>query len=313
MKYLLLLLVAVVAVTAYRSPKDQFDDFCAGYGKYYSGHEYVKRLEIFKMTLLRIEEQNRVNAPATFAINEFSDLTVKEFTSMYANLDFSKVDPNAPVADLLPEGPKSVDWRTKGAVTPIKNQGQCGSCWAFSTTGNLEGQWFLAGNKLIGISEQQLVDCDHNGDHGCAGGLMSNAFEYIISNGGIDSEASYPYTARDGSCKWKAPGVTHMKNWTMIAKDEKQMASYCAAKGPISIAVDAASWSTYHSGIYSGPCGNSLDHGVLIVGYGTSGGTPYWIVKNSWGTSWGMSGFMQLKRGVNECGCNQFVCSAIIH
>jgi len=239
-------------------------------------------------------------------------------------------DDNWPMAvvDDVSGVPDSFDWRTKGAVTGVKNQGDCGSCWSFSATGNMEGQWFLKGNDLIGLSEQDLVDCDHNCmeymgesvcDQGCDGGLMPNAFMYTIKNGGIDTEASYPYDGIDNpSCEFNSTSIgAKMSNWTMIPGNETKMAAYLFANGPVSIAVDAESWQFYFGGVWQDPwCGTSLDHGVLIVGfdheYNIIGEyTEYWIVKNSWGEFWGEDGYIYLERGSGSCGDNLFPCSAI--
>jgi len=196
----------------------------------------------------------------------------------------------------------SLDWRTKGAVTPVKDQAQCGSCWAFSTTGSVEGANQIKSGQLQSVSEQQLVDCAGSaGNQGCNGGLMDDAFEYIIKNGGIGSEASYPYTARDGKCK-QVPSVATVSKYTDVKKNDETGLMSAVNIEPVSVAVDAESWSSYRKGIMSGPCGKSLDHGVLAIGYGTDAGQDYWLVKNSWGTSWGESGFIRLIRNKNECG-----------
>jgi len=267
-------------------------------------------------------------------MNLFGDMSKEEFKNKMLSKkpmnDF--INPNWPVAPLYSKEevasiPTSFDWRTKGAVTHVKNQGQCGSCWSFSTTGNVEGQHFLAGNKLVTISEQNLVDCDHQCmiydgqqacDAGCDGGLMPNAFEYIIKNKGIDSEDSYPYEGFDSTCRYKkSNSVATVKNWTMVSSDEGQMATYLYNHGPISIAADAQEWQFYVGGVFYIPCGTSLDHGILIVGYGVETDIfdqtmPYWIVKNSWSSDWGDSGYIYIERGVGECGVNLFPCSSIV-
>jgi cathepsin L len=202
------------------------------------------------------------------------------------------------------EAPTSVDWTTKGAVTPVKNQGQCGSCWAFSTTGSTEGAWKLAGNALASLSEQQLVDCDKV-DDGCSGGLMDNGFKFLKSNGAC-SESSYPYKATDGTCKQSscdmvipAGGVT---GYTDVS-GESDLES-AVAQQPVSVAIEAdqSGFQLYSSGVFTGSCGTQLDHGVLAVGYGTDGGQAYWKVKNSWGASWGDNGYIRMAKGTNQCG-----------
>jgi len=294
----------------------------------------MRRFAIFQENLDRIDELNQKKTTARFGITQFADMTPEEFKNKYlSKVNMGVRDPSWPVADLYTDQqigalPVSMDWRTKGAVTAVKNQGDCGSCWSFSATGNMEGQWFLAGHDLIGLSEQNLVDCDHHCmeyegesscDAGCNGGLMPNAFMYTMQNGGIDTEQSYPYVAEtEATCDFNKTSVgATIKNWTMIPGNETQMAAYLNDHGPISIAVDAQSWQFYFGGVWQDPwCGTSLDHGVLIVGfdyeYNIFGEyTQYWIVKNSWGSFWGEDGYIYLERGSDSCGDNLFPCSSI--
>jgi len=205
--------------------------------------------------------------------------------------------------------PDSWDWRNKSAVTPVKDQGQCGSCWAFSTTGSTEGCHFLATQKLVSVSEQNLVDCSGSyGNMGCNGGLMTQAMDYIIANKGIDTEASYPYTAQDGTCHFTAQNVgATLKAYTNVKSGDESDLQVKVHMGPTSVAIDAghASFQMYSKGVYNEPACSStqLDHGVLAVGWGISGSTPFWIVKNSWSAQWGMNGYIWMSRNKNnQCG-----------
>jgi len=208
--------------------------------------------------------------------------------------------------------------KKKNAVTPVKNQGQCGSCWAFSTTGSLEGAWAISKGKLVSLSEQNLVDCSSSyGNDGCDGGLMDQAFDYIIANKGIDTEDSYKYTARDGNCKFNKNtiGATLTKYTDVTAQSETALQS-AIMKQPISVAIDAShsSFQFYSSGVYfeSRCSATQLDHGVTAVGYGTSS-SAYYIVKNSWGTDWGMQGYILMSRNKNNnCGIATMSCYPIV-
>jgi cysteine peptidase B len=287
-----------------------WETFKAEHGRTYSAAEEAHRRTVFKANMLRASELERRNPEAQFGMNKFADLTAEEFR-VYHRLNVPTKASPAPlfsaeeVKRLTADG---VDWRTKKAVTQVKDQGQCGSCWSFSTTGGIEGQNALKGSKsLVPVSEQELVSCD-NVDDGCRGGLMDNAFEWLVQNkgGNIVTEAAYPYTSgrgSSGSCKdvsSMAVGAT-VTGFKDLPHDEDQMASWMATNGPISIAVDATSWQSYSSGVMSTCKSVQLDHGVLAVGYTAD----YWIIKNSWGTSWGESGYIRVKKGTNQCLLNQ--------
>jgi len=286
------------------------------------------RYEIFQTNLGVIRELNLRSSHATYGITKFAHLSQDEFKKQYLTLKTTDRS-EGPVAELYSQEvidalPDTFDWNDKGAVTPVKDQGQCGSCWAFSATGNMEGQWFLAGHTLTSLSEQNLVDCDHecldpnDCDAGCEGGLQPNAFNYVIKTGGIDTEDSYPYTAEDGTCSFKSNTIgAKISNWTFISKDEDQAQAYMVEHGPLSVAVDATIWQFYIDGVITVGCGTSLDHGVLIVGYGNETDIwgqqiTYWTIKNSWGADWGYNGYVYIEQGTGCCGVDQYITSSII-
>jgi len=242
-------------------------------------------------------------------MNSFGDLSSEEFASLYNGVKISR-QPSLMTELHDQVQADTVDWRTKGAVTGVKNQGQCGSCWSFSATGSMEAAHFLKTGKLVSLSEQDLVDCSTTqGNDGCNGGLMDQAFQYVIDNHGVDTEASYKYTATGpNDCKFTAAnvGATISSFHDIPSGDEKSLQD-AVDKQPVSVAIDAShqSFQFYTSGVYyESQCSSSnLDHGVLAVGYGSDNGNNYWIVKNSWGTDWGMSGYINMsKNRNNNCG-----------
>lgn len=205
--------------------------------------------------------------------------------------------------------PDAMDWREKGCVTEVKNQGPCGACWAFSAVGALEGQMKLKTGKLVSLSAQNLVDCSvMYGNKGCSGGFMTNAFQYIIENNGIDSEESYPYTAQNGTCQYNVStrAATCSKYVELPYADEAALKDAVANVGPISVAIDAAqpTFFLYRSGVYDDPlCTQEVNHGVLVVGYGTLNEKDFWLVKNSWGERFGDGGYIRMARNhSNHCG-----------
>jgi cathepsin L len=286
--------------------------------QYASAEEETSRRSIFEDNVALIRNHN-LEADIglhtyTLGLNKFADMTNEEFNKQMNGLDLSlKVnggDRHTYRAPANVQVPDEVDWRPKGYVTPVKDQGQCGSCWAFSATGSLEGQHFAKTKDLVSLSEQNLVDCSQAyGNMGCNGGLMDSAFQYIKANKGIDTEKSYPYEAEDGKCRFKAAnvGATDTGFVDIKAKNETDLQNAIATIGPISVAIDASqdSFQFYKSGVYNEPLCSSteLDHGVLAVGYDTDGSKDYYIVKNSWGTSWGNNGYIWMSRNKkNQCG-----------
>jgi C1A family cysteine protease len=310
LRVLLLVSVAVASAISTADVQRLFDDFKQTYGRHYTGAEEAHRLACFTENLKVIDERNAKGAEMN-GVNKFTDLCPAEFAKMY--LGFRGHNQTASPAPLykpheLIAAGSSVDWRTKGAVTPVKNQGQCGSCWSFSATGSMEGQNFLTNGNLVSLSEEELVQCSTAaGNDGCNGGLMDDAFEWVVTNGGIDSESDYPYTSGGGvtgTCinSKLTSVVAQLTGHTDLPHDEAQMMTWVSTNGPLSIAVDAVSWQTYVGGIKKYCFGRTLDHGVLIVGFDTTNVPPYWIVKNSWGASWGESGYIRLEYGTDQCG-----------
>lgn len=287
--------------------KNAFHSFLNTYEKNYTTPELLQRYDTFKTNLDTINEHNAKNLSWTMGVNQFTDWTPMEFSAWvkrgsgggFVNVKKEKKFPE----ELETPQCDSVDWVEEGAVTPVKNQGNCGSCWSFSTTGAIEGAWFLAGHDLTSLSEQELVDCDKT-DSGCNGGLMDYAFEWVEDNG-LCTEDDYPYTAKrawrcqKGSCQ-KAASISSYQDVTPGETGLK--AAVC--KQPVSVAIEAdqASFQFYNGGVMTSSCGTNLDHGVLCVGLGTDGGKDYWKVKNSWGAGWGESGYIRLCR---NCGANK--------
>ncbi|PON80790.1 Cysteine Protease [Parasponia andersonii] len=313
-----------------------FSVFKSRFGKAYATQEeHDYRFEVFKANLRRARRHQRLDPSASHGVTRFSDLTPAEFRRSFLGLRSRlRLPSDANKAPILPTEnlPEDFDWRDHGAVTPVKNQGSCGSCWSFSTTGALEGANFLATGELVSLSEQQLVDCDHecdpdeagSCDSGCNGGLMNSAFEYTLKAGGLMKEKDYPYTGTDGgTCKFdKKKIAASVANFSVVSLDEDQIAANLVKNGPLAVAINAVFMQTYVGGV-SCPyiCSKRLDHGVLLVGYGSSGyapsrmkNKPYWIIKNSWGENWGESGFYKICRGRNVCGVDSMVSTvAAVH
>ncbi|XP_052275764.1 uncharacterized protein LOC127875025 isoform X40 [Dreissena polymorpha] len=297
-----------------------FKDFKAKFNKLYdSPKEEEKRFAVFCDNMRTAHKlQETENGSAVYGATKFADLTKEEF-KRYVGKKWDTEAYNWMRKASIPSGsiPDNFDWRDHGAVTPVKNQGSCGCCWAFSTTGNIEGQWAIKKNKLLSLSEQELVDCDKV-DEGCNGGLPSNAYKEIERLGGLETETDYKYKGEDEKCHFNRSDVSvYINDSVAISSDEHEMAAWLVANGPISIGINAFAMQFYMGGI-SHPwkflCNpKDLDHGVLIVGYGVDGSKPYWIVKNSWGPDWGEKGYYLVYRGAGVCGLNTMCTSAVVN
>lgn len=291
-------------------------NFKRTFNKNYNSQEETARRLIWEENLAAIVRHN-IEADMgkhsyRLGINHLSDMTTEEVNRLmkgFRGIKSSKSRSTfiSPFNTVLPE---EVDWRKQGLVTPVKNQGQCGSCWAFSATGSVEGQHKKKTGKLVSLSEQNLMDCSgEEGNQGCDGGLMDNAFEYIKKNGGIDTEACYPYEGSEGTCRFRKDciGATVTGYVDVPSGDEDALQKAVGTIGPVSVAIDASQFSfqLYSGGIYDEEnCSSTeLDHGVLVVGYGTENGQDYWLVKNSWGPQWGENGYIRMTRNKNnQCG-----------
>jgi len=343
----LVVLFAFVCLCYCLSEEEHFETFITKFSRKYSSlEEKQKRFEIFRQSLVKIEKLNKNSRDARFGVTKFSDMTKEEFQSkrlmkkmkaddlaisclakgVTAKLDYSPVE--------LQDLPTEWDWRTtggkdnKGVVTKIKDQGDCGSCWAFSTIAAIESKWALNGNPLTEFSEQLIVDCSHGCsdeppygtvcNQGCNGGWQWNAFYDVVKWGGVETEDKYPYKGIDQPCKKENSSITGaIKNYTCLTGpdpvDEEQLRAYVYNNGPVSIALDADLLQYYEGGIIDPffpdyECDSTvLDHALLIAGWGQERNiffimTPYWIVKNSWGEDWGDSGYFLIARNKNICG-----------
>ena len=328
-KFIIVLLLAIVAC------EDEFDTvifkgfqrFIKKYNKKYSSiNEFLARYEVFRRNVMAVYQTNEEVTYRT-GITKFSDLTKQEFAKIYLNLNYDAMA----MANFEPvtvkvsnAAPTTYDWRDHGRVSAVKDQGSCGSCWAFSTVANLEGLYAEKKGTIKTFSEQMLVDCDTS-DSGCNGGLMEYAFTWLKKNGGIMTDTDYPYKGTKGTCrsdksKYVDMTITGYKKLgssysTWSAVDEDEVKEFLYETGPLAIALNADPLQTYSSGILdltSAKCPTSgINHAVTLVGYGT-GSLNYWIVKNSWGKNWGESGYFRIRRGNGTCGINCYITTATV-
>ncbi|XP_065020132.1 oryzain alpha chain-like [Musa acuminata AAA Group] len=284
--------------------------------------EEASRFEVFKDNLRYIDAHNaaadRGEHAFRLGLNRFAALTNEEYRAKYLGVRAAtsrrrRASSEGSNRYRLRDGdylPDSIDWREKGAVVGVKDQGSCGSCWAFSTIAAVEGINQIVTGDLISLSEQELVDCDTYYNQGCNGGLMDYAFEFIINNGGIDTDEDYPYKARDGTCDTyrKNAHVVAIDSYEDVPVNDEQSLQKAVANQPVSVAIEAGgrTFQLYDSGIFTGSCGTALDHGVTAVGYGSKNGQDYWLVKNSWGEDWGEAGYIRMERNIasatGKCG-----------
>ncbi|CAK9860558.1 unnamed protein product [Sphagnum jensenii] len=303
-----------------------FESWLRMHGKDYGGSvlegEKENRFRVFKDNLLYVNAHNeKKNSTYSLGLNQFADMSNQEFRAKYTG---TKIDKNrrlkrrsaaasTPFRYADVEAPDSIDWRKKGAVSSVKNQGSCGSCWAFATIGAMEGINAIKTGQLLSLSVQELIDCDRNYNQGCDGGFMDYAFEFIVVNGGIDTEKDYPYSSSDGYCDEakKNAHVVTIDGYEDVPANDDDALKKAVANQPVSIAIEAGGrdFQLYSRGVFTGECGTDLDHGVLVVGYGTEHGLDYWIVKNSWGSYWGERGYLRMQRNIEAnsfglCGIN---------
>lgn len=294
-----------------------YEKWLVRHGKVYNSlSEIKKRFEIFKDNLKFIDQHNAEKRTYKVGPNRFADLSNEEYRSKYlgTKMDATRVMGKASkryaprVGDNLPE---SVDWRKEGAVVGVKDQKECEGCWAFSAIAAVEGINKIVTSNLTTLSEQELLDCDRTVNAGCSGGLVDYAFEFIINNGGIDTEEDYPFQGADGICDQdkKNARIVTIDGYESVPTYDELALKKAVANQPVSVAIEAGGkeFQLYESGIFTGSCGTTIDHGVAAVGYGTENGIDYWIVKNSWGTGWGEAGYVRIERNIagdtaGKCG-----------
>eukprot|EP00518_Triparma_eleuthera_P004172 CAMPEP_0182455452 /NCGR_PEP_ID=MMETSP1319-20130603/1608_1 /TAXON_ID=172717 /ORGANISM="Bolidomonas pacifica, Strain RCC208" /LENGTH=319 /DNA_ID=CAMNT_0024653511 /DNA_START=19 /DNA_END=978 /DNA_ORIENTATION=+ len=308
MKTVAIIAAAMLGFAAADQTMSSFLEFASKHNKVYSSEQEMQyRFQVFKDNLATAAERNAKEANATHGVTKFMDLTPEEFRMHYLN--YRPSEPSNPEVD-MPRTSRanaaSINWADKGATTPVKDQGQCGSCWAFSATEQIETDYYFNSGSLQTLAPQQIVSCDTT-SYGCNGGWTEHAYDYVVGAGGIESESAYPYTSGttelSGRCKFDASQIavtpTGYNTISSSASGESKMLTQIASS-PMSICVDAESWQTYTSGVVtSATCGTSVDHCVQVVGYESN--NNYWIVRNSWATSWGEQGYIYVAEGENAC------------
>ncbi|XP_038902939.1 ervatamin-B [Benincasa hispida] len=279
----------------------RYQKWMSKYGRQYkSREEWERRFTIYQLNVQYIDNFNSLDHSYTLAENNFADLTNDEFKETYLGYKTDWLPDTCFRYGNMVDLPTNVNWRKEGAVTPIKNQGQCGSCWAFSAVAAVEGINKIKTGKLMSLSEQELVDCDvASGNQGCNGGFMDKAFQFIKKTG-LTTETEYPYRGIESTCnKQKVRNHTvEISGYEKVPANDEKSLKAAVANQPVSVAIDAGGYDFqfYSGGVFSGNCGKQLNHGVAIVGYGQASNKSYWLVKNSWGTDWGESGYIRMKR-----------------
>ncbi|XP_078150063.1 senescence-specific cysteine protease SAG39-like [Carex rostrata] len=290
----------------------RYEKWMAQYGLVYKdAEEKAHRFEIFKANAEYVLSVNREgNRTYRLGLNRFADLTNEEFKASYLGFkpkpsavkEETKVEQPFTYAN-LDNMPSEMDWRDHGAVTGVKNQNPCGSCWAFSSVAVIESIVKIKTGQLMSLSEQEVLDCTGKGS--CQGGNMEEAYKFVIRNGGLTTESNYPYTKKQGLCNSKrmSASAATISGYQMVQNSEAALLN-AVANQPVSVALEGSGkdFQFYKGGLFTGYCGNKLDHAVAVVGYGSSAGTNYWLVKNSWGSDWGEAGYMQMQRDIGSDG-----------
>jgi cysteine peptidase B len=316
MKYTVVGLLAFVAYAAANPNRDAFEAFKVKYNRQYAtAEEEQARFAIFSQNMVRMSKFNSLDVNKPYGVTKFMDVSKEEFRARYFNkVNITEGRAGGIEAEPMPpmDLPTTFDWKnqTPMCVTAVKDQGQCGSCWAFSGVETIESVSCLAGYPLTVLSEQQIVDCDTDGGvQGCNGGWPEDVYTYAQTFGGLDTETQYPYVAEDQNCQavttnfYKVP-ITSWKWVSQTKAGEANMAPFLYANSPLSIAADAESWQFYTSGVVSASgCGKQLDHAIQITGWSVLNNVPVWNVRNSWNTDWGMNGYIYLEMNKNTCGC----------